>query len=89
MAYMTDRQHAFIADLYNRSDALLKKQRTLSVDDPQRLMNSGAVNELMRLADDLRLQWRLEAAALAKIESRVNPPETESVTPEEEYATNA
>ena len=86
---MTERQHAFIADLYERMDAILKKQSKLSVDDPQRHMNSGAVNELMRLADDLRLQWRLEAAALAKIESRVNPPETEPVTPEEEYATNA
>ena len=89
MAYMTERQHAFIADLYERMDAILKKQSKLSIDDPQRLMNSGAVNELMRLADDLRLQWRLEAAALAKIKSRVNPPATEPVTPEEEYATNA
>ena len=89
MAYMTDRQHAFIADLYARADAILKKQSKLGIDDPQRLMNSGAVNELMRLADDLRLQWRLEAEALAKIERRVNPPVAESVTPEEEYATNA
>ena len=89
MAYMTDRQHQFIADLYDRMDALLKKQRTLSVDDPQRHMNSGAVNEILRLADDLRLQWKLEAEALAKIERRVNPPVAEPVTPEEEYATNA
>ena len=90
MAYMTDRQHQFIADLYERMDAILKKQSKLSIDDPQRHMNSGAVNELMRLADDLKLQWRLEAAALAKIDRRVNPkPATESVTPEEEYATNA
>ena len=90
MAYMTDRQHQFIADLYERTDKILLKQRRLSVDDPQRLMNSGAVNELMRLADDLRLQWKQEAEALAKIERRVNPkPAPEPITPEEEYATNA
>jgi len=89
MAYITDRQQDLIMTLYKRADEILASNTRLGSKDEQRLKNSGAVDELLRLADRLKLQWTKEAEMLASVNQMITDQPIPSVTPEEEYAINA
>ena len=89
MSYITDRQQDFILTLYKRADEILASNTRLDSKDVQRLKNHGAVDELLRLADRLKLQWTKEAEMLASVNQMITDQPIPSITPEEEYAINA
>ena len=75
--------------LYARADEIRALNEGLSFKDEQRLKNNGAFDELLRLADRLKLQWTREAELLSSVDQMITDQPIPSVTPEEEYATNA
>ena len=89
MAFITNRQQEFILTLYKRIDEINVKIDKLEPFDTQRIKLIGAGEEMMRLADRVKRQWQQEAQLLESVKQQITDEPIPSITPEEEYATNA
>ena len=69
---MTNRQHQLIMSLYVRCDEISAEMEKHPRDASRYIQLAGAHEEVLKLADKLRLQFRAEAEALNKVHSYIS-----------------